>query len=413
MTGVGHFQPGFSSLESKVVCEQDRLGSQHALVKDAGLVSPSSRAQKPLFAPVIGDCSTPRDSALLDRKVVRHVSGLDRDSPVMSRHEVSKDRAVHAYSRENVGVCVLTHRDSEPVRAEVKGPVPTMASSEGVSARPLSILSSDGSHPQRTVSTQTATVAKPFLSIQAIPLTAIYPVRSRLGRSKTVTTDFFPVEKCDKGVSFSPSSCDKGLEVRPLVANQDTFCSPLVSDQGTSPSIPISFSPEPPAKAVTQGPSFPYTSGLSGLPSGSSAQASSSSSFPASPRTRDEGDDDSGSESEAESVVLADPTDPSTELLSASESFSLLKKKIVDKYIEIKQESKVVERSSFQSAFEREKPKSAPLKMTQAVKSRLAAIDEELVIKKASSSSVTVFSPYLKNRDFKYYLTEIKPEFEA
>ena len=59
VTGVGHFQPGFSSLESKVVCEQDRLGSQHALVKDAGLVSPSSRAQKPLFAPVIGDCSTP------------------------------------------------------------------------------------------------------------------------------------------------------------------------------------------------------------------------------------------------------------------------------------------------------------------------------------------------------------------
>ena len=51
--------------------------------------------------------------------------------------------------------------------------------------------------------------------------------------------------------------------------------------------------------------------------------------------------------------------------------------------------------------------------MTPAVKSRMAAIDEELVMKKASSSSVTVFSRFLKNRNFKYYATEIKPEFEA
>ena len=51
--------------------------------------------------------------------------------------------------------------------------------------------------------------------------------------------------------------------------------------------------------------------------------------------------------------------------------------------------------------------------MTSAVKSRLAAIDEELVTKKASSSSVTVFSPFLKNRDFKYYSTEITLDFEA
>ena len=69
--------------------------------------------------------------------------------------------------------------------------------------------------------------------------------------------------------------------------------------------------------------------------------------------------------------------------------------------------------SSFKAAFEREKPKSSPFKMTQAVKTRFAAIEEELLVKKASSSATTVFNPYLKNRDFKYYLTDVIPEFDA
>ena len=51
--------------------------------------------------------------------------------------------------------------------------------------------------------------------------------------------------------------------------------------------------------------------------------------------------------------------------------------------------------------------------MTSAVKTRLAALDEEIVVKKSSSSSVTVFSPFLKSKDFKFYSTEIKPGFEA
>ena len=294
-------------------------------------------------------------------------------------------------------------RDSEPIADSVQGIVPTAASSKGT-VTPLQQLPGDSSHLMKTVSTQTLTWNKPSLSIQDIPIVSFQPVRRKLGFSKTVTTDFYPTLKVDKTLQFASSSIDKCSEALPVA--------PLVVDQGTSPSIPFTYSPEPPAKAVTQGPSFSPSPGLSGLPSGSAAQALSSSSFPLSPRAT-EGDDDSEAESEPESVILADPSDPSTELRSASESFSLLKKKIVEKYVEVKEEKKVVERSSFQAAFEKEKPKTAPFKLTQAVRSRLAAIDEELVDKRASSSAVTVFSPYLKNKDFKYYLTEVKPEFEA
>ena len=103
--------------------------------------------------------------------------------------------------------------------------------------------------------------------------------------------------------------------------------------------------------------------------------------------------------------MLADPSDPDMELLSASESYSLLKSMIIGKYTDIKTDSKVVERSSFQTAFEKEKPQSSSFKMTPSVKLRLAAIDEELVKKKASSNTVTVLSPFLKKRDFRYYTT--------
>ena len=73
----------------------------------------------------------------------------------------------------------------------------------------------------------------------------------------------------------------------------------------------------------------------------------------------------------------------------------------------------MVERSSFQEAFEKKKPKTAPLRMTSAVKLRLAALDEELKEKKASSSTTTVFNPYLKSKNSRYYLTDIKADFEA
>ena len=78
-------------------------------------------------------------------------------------------------------------------------------------------------------------------------------------------------------------------------------------------------------------------------------QGTSSSSFPASASTsrRDQPDEDSENDSEDESVELADPSDPDTELLSASESYSLLKSMIIGKYTDIKTDSKVVERSSF------------------------------------------------------------------
>ena len=93
-------------------------------------------------------------------------------------------------------------------------------------------------------------------------------------------------------------------------------------------------------------------------------------------------DDESYEDSDTESVGLADPADPATELLSASESYALLKSKIVGKYPKVKTESKVVERSSFQTAFEKEKPKSSSLCMISSVKLRLSPIDEELAVKR-------------------------------
>ena len=86
---------------------------------------------------------------------------------------------------------------------------------------------------------------------------------------------------------------------------------------------------------------------------------------------------------------------------------------MVAKYTIVKSEDKVVEMSSFQAAFEKKKPKLSSLRMTPAVKLRLAALDEELKVKKAVSSSVTTFSPDLKSKDSKYYLTDITADFEA
>ena len=258
---------------------------------------------------------------------------------------------------------------------------------------------------------QTKTISKPFLSLQAGPLISVRPSRKRLAWTPIVTIDIPSTVKIDKGVSVNPLSKDKEVDARPSFADAGTDC--RILDKGTSPSISISSSPEPPTNVVTQGPSISSSPGPSGLPSGSAAQPSSSL-HPLSPsRDSDQDNDDSDVESEPESVILADPADPATELLSASEAFALLKSKIVDKYVEIKSEQKVVEKSAFQSAFEGVKPKTAPLRMTSAVKTRLAALDEEIVVKKSSSSSVTVFSPFLKSKDFKFYSTEIKPEFEA
>ena len=53
------------------------------------------------------------------------------------------------------------------------------------------------------------------------------------------------------------------------------------------------------------------------------------------------------------------------------------------------------------------------LKMCSSVISRLAALDEELKVKREGASKVTVFQPFLKNPDSKYYMTDLVPDFAA
>ena len=262
--------------------------------------------------------------------------------------------------------------------------------------------------PTVSVVTQTDTISKPVLSICPGPSHWVRPKRLNLGWTKIEVFSYDPVPTQDTGVM-----------VKPIVRDFSTESSYISIDQGTSPSVSSNFPPEAPAsssEAATQGPSVPSPPGPPAPSSGVATQGlspSPSPSFPSTSKHRNQEEEDSDSDSEAESIVLADPSDPASELLSASESFALLKNRIVKKYPVIKTETKIVEKSSFQAAFEKDKTKSIPLRMTSAVTLRLAAIDEELKIKKASSSSTITFSPYLKSKDFRYYATEISPEFEA
>ena len=267
-----------------------------------------------------------------------------------------------------------------------------------------------------TIATQTPTLTKPNLSVCPGPSHAVRPNRNRLACTP-IDSFCWPSATCqDKGVTARVPGINKGNTAFPLSFSKATETNAVSSEQGTSPSLSLLCPPEAPAPLLgtaTQGPSVSSSPGL--LPSsGGSATQGTSSSVPHfhSSVTADR-ENDSSDESENESVVLADPDDPLTELLPASQAFSALKEKIVSKYTTVKSESKVVERSSFQEAFEKQKPKSAPLRMTSAVKLRLAALDEELKEKKASSSTTTTFSPYLKSKDARYYLTDIKADFEA
>ena len=271
-----------------------------------------------------------------------------------------------------------------------------------------------------TRSTQTPTLAKPSLSLQIGPSMTIRPEKSRprpnLSWTPIDVFEFPPSIRSDQGTSAKPIAFDKGTDCYVHKVNQGTDCHSVMVNKGTSPSTSIVFSPEPPASAATQGNSVSSPPGqpTPSVEVATQGNSSSSLSVSASVSRVEEGpDEESDDESEAESIVLADPTDPDTELLSASESYALLKSKIVSKYPDAKTGGKIIERSSFQTAFEKEKPQASSFQMTPSVKLRLAAVDEELATKKATSSSVTVFSPFLKKRDFRYYATDLSPDFEA
>lgn len=129
------------------------------------LATPSGRAQAASFAPVMRDCSTPRMRPSV------------RDS--------------HALPRVNVSSCIMTFKDSSP-SAVRRDSVPTP--SEGMIGRPPSTgarshsgcvsfpdssVSVEDSLPvKKTTSTQTPTLSKPFLSLQAGLMISVRPSRS-------------------------------------------------------------------------------------------------------------------------------------------------------------------------------------------------------------------------------------------
>ena len=312
----------------------------------------------------------------------------DNCTPLKATASTPKEKVTAA----NISVHSVVHSDLEVKKSFV---TPRILPSK---EKPLKV--------QVTVSTQTPTMSKPHLSMQIGPSASFQPTEKH-GRP---TLSWTPIELFEFP---SVSKVDQSSLAKPSVfqVHQSTDCGIMVADQGTSPAV-SSPSPEAPAKAETQGPSVSSSPGLPGSSKETATRGSSSRSVSSS-HPGEHLDGDSDDDSETESVVLADPEDPATELLSASESYALLKAKIVGKYTHVKSETKIVERSSFQSAFEKEKPQASSLRMTPSVKLRLAAMDEELATKKASSSSVTVFNPFLKSRDARYYLTDLTADFEA
>ena len=119
---------------------------------------------------------------------------------------------------------------------------------------------------------------------------------------------------------------------------------------------------------------------------------------------------DSVSVSPVETIIIDDSPD---ELLQSSKAFFLLKSRIVDKYPKIKEEEPAPERSSFQIAFEQERPKSSNFKMCPLVRSRLTAIDKDLESKMSLASPVTVLQPFLKAPDARFYHTDLIPDVSA
>ena len=303
------------------------------------------------------------------------------------------------------------HKFSSTLTSQKTDNPRTLSSCIVYSAPTSKVSSKDLPSANPTSFTQTGTLSRPSLSIQPGPSAFIRPIRRKLTWTKLDIWHNNPIVCKDKEIEARPTMVHRAINSCPVMVDRGTS----MSDKGTSPSVSPSIAPEPPAIAATQDPSVSSSPGRPAPSSGAATQGPSSSSvsIPPTPSQAAVKGDDSDKESVTDSVVLADPDDPETELLSASESFSILKKKIVQSYSDVESDKKVVEKSSFQSVFEREKPKISSLRMTPAVKLRLAALDEELLTKKTSSSSVTVFSPYLKNHDFKYYLTELVPDFEA
>ena len=401
VTGFSHSTPISHSVSAKshsqVVTSHDVSSHSPApafsLVKDLGVsiqAGGSHAFQEPVT--LIQTAPLVTSNPLLQR--VSHTS----HSEVLVQ-PISKDLSQSFVS--NVSVESVHSQDFSAGSFKVKSRSPSLSRH----ATPVSDRSALPSPAKKVVTSP----RKPVLSIQTGPSVSFPPKPRTLSWSPIEIVDFPPATVVDQATLVKPRRSSRGTQTCFDSVDKSVGCS-LGTLKGSSPSISSPVTPEPPALAATQGHS---SSSLPGRPVSSKETAtrglssiSVSSSVPHSDIIESEDESDSAS------VVLED-SDPETELLSASESYNFLKTQIVGKYSFVKSEKKVVERSSFQAAFERVKPKPSLFRLTPSVKLRLAALDQELLEKKASSSSVTVFPPFLKNRDFRYYLSDVTPDFDA
>ena len=242
----------------------------------------------------------------------------------------------------NVSVGSIQSQEELAVsRSEVK----SRSHSSSRHSTPVSERSVLGSHFTEQSSFHKKTVckhSKPVLSVRIGPSFYFQPEPKILSRSPMEIIDIPPACLVDVSVSAKPRRSSRGTQTCFDSIGHGTDCGPLGTTKGTKPSSSSSFTPEPPAIAVTQGHS---SSSLPGRPvssKGTATQGHPSTSFSSSvPRDPDE--EESGDEAGSDSIVLED-SDPETELLSASESYTFLKAQIVGKYSSVKSESKVVER---------------------------------------------------------------------
>ena len=94
---------------------------------------------------------------------------------------------------------------------------------------------------------------RPFLSIQAGPSASIQPLKRELAWTKIDVFNIPSSVMLDKSVTASPLMANSSTSTSVLMADKDSACISAMLDQGTSPAFSSDFSPEPPAKAATQG----------------------------------------------------------------------------------------------------------------------------------------------------------------
>ena len=233
--------------------------------------------------------------------------------------------------------------------------------------------------------------------------------------------------------SLSSSSPVIAVRPRPKLSMSEIFIHDYIPksnkvNRGTNPSSSSSFpssvssglSNVPASQTFSSSSSFHVVS--SHKPSaGSRSQSSPSAapqlvSSPVLPAKKHKSSSDhelSSKDSDSDNSLVEVSDSESDDLLQISKMYSKLKTRIVSKYVEVKEEKKISERSPFQLAFEKSKPPTPKFKMGSSVTSRIAALDKELEKKRSLASSVPIFQPFLKNRDLKFYKTDIDLDSSA